>query len=105
LTISPPTTGPKIGTMTMGKLAVAISRPSRLGPAAWTSSIVTMGSMSPAPMPWISRNTIRLPMFQAAPEATDPARNSVSEDSHIRLAPNRAAAQTVTGMAMAMVSR
>jgi hypothetical protein len=43
--------------------------------------------------------------FQAAPEATDPARNSDSDISHIRFAPVCAEAHPVTGIAIAIVSR
>jgi hypothetical protein len=56
-------------------------------------------------MPWISRKMIRLATFQAAPEATDPARNSDSDISHIRFAPVCAEAHPVTGIAIAIVSR
>jgi hypothetical protein len=67
--------------------------------------VVTVGSISPAPAPWMTRNRIRLPMFQAAPDRTDPVRNSIRENSHIRRPPKRSDSQPVTGMAIPIASR
>jgi hypothetical protein len=52
----------------------------------------------PPPMPCTTRKVISEPMFHAAPAATDPARNSESENSHVRLAPKRASAHPLNGI-------
>jgi hypothetical protein len=103
--ISPAITGPKIGTTTTGRLIAAISRPILAVPTACTSSVVISGVIIPPPMPWTTRNAIRLSMFQAAPQATDPARNRASENVHTARPPNRESAQPLSGMTMANDSR
>src|ERR1700733_2469995 len=105
LMIRPATTGPKIGTTTIGRLTALISRPICFWPAACTSSVVSSGTIRPPPMPCTTRNAIRLPMFHAAPEATEPARNGASENAQTSRPPNRARAQPLSGMTMANESR
>jgi hypothetical protein len=100
-TISPPATGPRIGTSTAGRLTVAISLPSGRPPAACTSSVVSTGTSSPPPMPWTTRNAINEPMFQAAPAATDAARKTPSAVSQVARPPNRASAQPLSGITIA----
>ena len=84
---------------------MAISRPSDRPPAAWMSSVVRTGISMPPPMPWMTRNATRLPMFQARPQATEPARNRASEVSHVARAPNRPMAHPLSGMTMPNDSR
>ena len=103
--MSPPTIGPATGTTTAGRLTVAISRPSERPPAAWMSSVVRTGISMPPPTPWTTRNTTRLPMFQARPQATEPARNTASEASQVALAPNLLMAHPLSGMTMPKESR
>ena len=43
----------------------------------------------PPPIPWRTRNAIRLPADQAKPHSTEPPRKSASENIHIRLLPKR----------------
>ena len=105
LMIRPAITGPKIGTTTIGRLIADISRPIWAVPTACTSSVVISGVINPPPMPWTTRNAIRLSMFHAAPQATDPARNRASENVHTARPPNRASAQPLSGMTMANESR
>ena len=66
---------------------------------------MTSGAIIPAPAPWATRNTIRLPMFHAAPQATEPARNRVSENIQTARPPNLASAQVLSGMTMANARR
>ena len=44
-------------------------------------------------------------MFQAAPQAIEPARNRASENIQTARPPNRASAQPLSGMTMANESR
>ncbi len=63
------------------------------------------GSNTPAPKPCTTRNTIRLPTFQDAAEATEPIMNSTSPNIHRRLPPILSTAQAVTGMVAVSASK
>ena len=82
-----------------------ITRPMRLGPAA--SAIISwpIGRIMPPPMPCSTRNRISAVVEVARPHSAEPAVNRTSEMMYTRLAPNRRAAQPVTGITAASDSR
>ena len=94
-----------IGASCAGTAITPITRPSRFGPAAWTTIVCASGSSIPPPRPWSTRNAIRLPIDQASPHSIEPARKSAIAVIHTRLAPNRSAAQPVSGITTASASR
>jgi hypothetical protein len=53
--------------------------------------VIPIGSTAPAPMPWTTRNAIRLPMLQATPQSSDPTTKSVTPTSITGLRPKRSA--------------
>ena len=105
MTITPPTTGPKIGATTTIIVAIAAARPSRSRPAARVSIVVSNGHMTPAAAPWTRRNTIRLAMSHAAPASTEPTRNTARQHSHTRLLPKRSDTHWASGIAIPIASR
>jgi hypothetical protein len=88
-----------------GTPITAITRPSRLGPAAWARIVCIIGTIMPPPIPCTIRKPIRLPADQARPQSMEPAVKSVIERIHIGLAPKRSIAQPVAGMTIASASR
>ena len=101
----PPRTGPRIGARLPGVTTNAIARPSRSLPADSARIVRINGSSIPPPSPWRTRNAMRLPMDHAAPESTEPSRNSARQLSHIRRAPKRWTDQAVSGTTMISASR
>ena len=91
--MSPPSTGPRTGANVSGRTVTPKTRPSRFGPAARTTIDWPIGWISPPPIPWRTRNAIRLPADQASPHSADPAVNSATDVIHIVRAPNRSLAQ------------
>jgi hypothetical protein len=67
--------------------------------------VVSSGISRPPPTPCSTRKPIRAPTFQAAPDSTDPARNTTSEKIQVARPPNRASAQPLSGMTMPKDSR
>ena len=104
-TTSPPSSGPTIGAICAGTDTAAVTRPSRCGPAACTSSVAPTGRSTPPAAPCSTRNAIRLPADQAAPASTDATPNARTDPIHIRRAPNRSTAHPVAGVTIAMASR
>ena len=82
-----------------------ITRPIRFGPAA--SAIISwpIGRIMPPPTPCRTRNAISSLVDVASPQRAEPAVNKISEVTYTRLAPNRRAAQPVTGITAASDSR
>ena len=81
-----------------------ITRPIRSGPAA--SAIISwpIGRIIPPPTPWSTRNAISSFVVVARPQSAEPAVNRISDVIYTRLAPNRFAAQPVTGITAASAS-
>ena len=103
--ITPPTTGPRIGPSTTGRLIMAIVRP-RLRPrAACMTRVDSSGSIRPPPMPCTTRKPIRLGAFQARLHRIDPIMKMVSAIIHSRFPPVRAWAQATIGMTTPSESR
>lgn len=103
--MAPPTIGPSTGPVEPTIPITPITRPMRAGPAARASRVSIRGSRIPAPKPCTTRKRMRVPMFQARPEAIDPAMNSTRPNSHNRLPPTRSTAHAVTGMVTVSASR
>ena len=53
--------------------------------------VMLIGSTAPAPRPWIARNAISAGMLHAAPQSTEPSRNSAMPSSMTGLRPSRSA--------------
>ena len=51
--------------------------------------VVVIGMIAPAPMPWMPRKTMRVSMFQAAPQSTEPTRNIAIPKNSTGFRPNR----------------
>jgi hypothetical protein len=61
--------------------------------------------MRPPPMPWITRNTIKLISDQEKPQSSDPIRKVAIAAIHMLRAPKRCADQPASGMTIASASR
>ena len=98
--------GPRIGPSAAGRLTSAINRPRPTAPGTcWIARVAISGIMMPPPMPWTTRNAIRLGASQARLQAIDAARKMVRPIIHSRLPPIRACAQPTTGMVTPSASR
>lgn len=62
----PPISGPMMGASWAGIDTMLITRPSCRGPAAWIRIVWPSGRTIPPPMPWRTRNAIRLPTSHAS---------------------------------------
>ena len=70
--MSPPIVGPRIGPSAAGRLTTAISRPSPAPPGTcWMARVAISGIIMPPPMPWTTRNAIRLGASQARLQAIE----------------------------------
>jgi len=98
-------TGPNTGPSNIGTPRIAITRPSRSGPAARVMMVWASGSIRPPPSPCTIRNAIRLPIDQASPDRADPQVNSTSAVIHTLLVPNLLLAHPDSGMTMPSASR
>ncbi len=108
--MTPPRTGPRIGPTAIGRLTVAVTRPSELAPpgterAARMARVISSGKIMPAPAPCSTRKAIRLSAFQATEHSAEPATKMVSAAIQSRLPPNRAWAQPTTGITTPRASR
>ena len=103
-TIRPPSDGPRIGASIAGTATMLITLPIRFGPAASAIMSWPIGRIMPPPTPWITRKTTSSVVELASPHSADPAVKSTSETTYTRLAPNRRAAQPVTGITAASAS-
>ena len=73
-TSQPPRIGPRIGPSIIGTPMIAITRPTRCGPAARVRIVMPAGISMPPPRPWRTRKTISDSADQAAPDRAEPAR-------------------------------
>ena len=74
-TSQPPRIGPRIGPSIIGTPMIAITRPTRCGPAARVRIVMPAGISMPPPRPCRTRKTISDSADQAAPDRAEPARN------------------------------
>ncbi len=74
-TSQPPRIGPRIGPRSIGTPMIAITRPTRCGPAARVRIVMPHGISMPPPRPWSTRKAISDPADQAEPLKAEPARN------------------------------
>jgi hypothetical protein len=91
--ITPPTTGPKSGTITITVIATVIMRPSRLRPAAWVSSVVSSGIITPGGRALDHAEHDRAGHVRCRPG--QPRQHSLA-----RLLPNRSDTQRAAGIAV-----
>ena len=102
--MSPPIVGPRIGASIAGTATMLITRPIRFGPAASAIISCPTGRIMPPPTPWSTRNRISSVVEVASPQSAEPAVNSTTETRYTCLAPNRRAAQPLTGITAASAS-
>ncbi len=62
------------------------------------------GMIIPPPAPWSTRKTTSSVVLVDRPHKAEPAVNRISEIMYIRRAPNRSAAQPLTGITAASAS-
>jgi hypothetical protein len=103
-TISPPNTGPRTGTSSIGTPKRLITRPIRCGPAACARIVWPTGRIIPAPSPCSTRKAINEPTDQATPASTEPVMKRSSETSQTCLAPKRSVAHPLNGITLAKAS-
>ena len=103
-TSQPPRIGPQIGPSIIGTPMIAMTRPTRCGPAARVRIVMPAGMIMPPPRPCRTRKTISDSALQARPEAIEPTRNSAIDVMYRRLVPKRSAAQPVSGITVASAS-
>jgi hypothetical protein len=109
--MTPPSTGPRIGPTSIGRLTVAVTRPNDgvLPPpaarAVRIARVCISGKIRPAPAPCTTRKAIRLSAFQAAANSAEPVTNRVSAAIQSRLPPNRACPQPTSGITTPRASR
>ena len=72
----PPRIGPKIGPSSIGTPRIAITRPSRSGPAARVRIVMPSGISIPPPRPWRTRKATSISRLVAVEQSADPAVNS-----------------------------
>jgi hypothetical protein len=104
-TIRPPISGPRIGPSTTGSEIRATALPRIAPSAAWTSSVVSTGSIRPPPRPWTTRQAISSVALPASEAPIEPTRKTVRAIIQMRLPPKRSSSQPVTGTAAPRASR
>ena len=72
----PPRIGPKIGPSSIGTPRIAITRPSRSGPAARVRIVMPSGISMPPPRPWSTRKATSISSVVAVEHSAEPAVNS-----------------------------
>ncbi len=103
-TSQPPRIGPRIGPSIIGTPMMAMTRPTRPGPAARVRMVMPAGISMPPPSPCRTRKKISDSADQAAPQSAEPATNSAMASMYRRLVPKRSAAQPVIGITDASAS-
>ena len=103
-TSQPPRIGPMIGPSSIGTPMIAITRPTRCGPAARVRIVMPSGMIMPPPKPCRTRKKISDSELQASPDSIEPITNRKIEVMYRRLVPKRSAAQPVSGMTVASAS-
>ena len=101
----PPSTSPMNTPLMPAMLLMPSARPRWLVGKASVRIAAELPIRQAAPMPWTTRNAIRLGAFHARLDSTEPARKMVSATSQSRLPPNRACAHTTSGMVTPSASR
>ena len=93
-----------IGPSSIGTPMIAITRPTRCGPAARVRIVMPSGMIMPPPKPCRTRKKISDSELQASPDSIEPITNRKIEVMYRRLVPKRSAAQPVSGMTVASAS-
>ena len=79
-TSQPPRIGPRIGPSSIGTPMIAITRPTRCGPAARVRIVMPAGISMPPPRPCRTRKAISDSADQARPDSTEPAQEQRDRD-------------------------
>ncbi len=78
-TRKPPRIGPRIGPSSIGTPTIAMTRPTRAGPAVRVRIVMPAGMIMPPPRPCSTRNAMIDSADHARPASAEPSMNSAIE--------------------------
>ena len=103
--MSPPSSGPLAGANVVGTTRMPAAFDRSCWGKARNTIVCETGIRKPPPIPCSARNRIRLSMFQAIAQSSEPPVKKASARMKMRFVPKRSPAQPLTGMATATASR